>query len=417
MRTAAFVVLALLPLPLAIASDASAQSGRGRDEELRSTRVLVSTREVRVVFPPDTSRTWGWAAREGRGHTFQYYWAAYIEGIDGPRTLQLRVGDGGSTARAFANLRALVASGEPGLCTSGMMMHCNTLGVTASVDGNRVVLTLRDSQAITRLFGLRVDSVGVVRTGPEDAWRAPVPVKVQYVSPQIPTPDSTFRAEARRATRRYLASINWIRRGISGGPSGSATLWIGVGDSIPIGVSEMRCTHHACGSSSSYAPSGGNWSSDDSSLVHLRRPPAPSPAAGVFSSSSPAMYLIALARGRTTIRVRLPESAVDTMPFREPPPRTLERVVVVTNPAVRVEISPRPDTIKLGEPLELRIRVFDRDGRVIDGAPVHVVYADGSGNYGTVTTGELRLELKNAGPHSVVATFGKLADTLRVAVK
>ena len=114
------------------------------------------------------------------------------------------------------------------------------LGVTAAVDGNRVVLTLRTREAITRLFGLRPDSVGVERRGAEDDWRSPVRVKVQYVSPQIPTPDSAFRAEAARAKRRYLASINWITRGISGGQSGSGAIWIAIGDSSPINVSEMR---------------------------------------------------------------------------------------------------------------------------------------------------------------------------------
>jgi len=396
------------------AEEAAARRGRDRDNELRSTRVLVSAQEVRVVFPPDTSRTWGWTTQGRRDGAYQYYWGVYMDGIDGPRSLALRVGGSDSTTRTFANLRTLVASEEPGLCTGGMIMHCNPSGVSASVDRNRVVLTLRGRETITRLFGLRPDSVGVERAGQEDNWRPPVRVKVEYVSPQIPAPDAAFRAEAARAKRRYLASINWIRRDIAGGPSGSGAIWIGVGDSIPINVSEMRCTHDVCSGSSSYAPTPGLWTVDDSLVARLRRV---KPDAGAFGSASPSLYLVARARGRTTVRVRLPESPADTMPFQEPPARTLERPVVVTNPAARVEISAHPDTIKLGEPLDLRVRVRDREGQAIEGAPVQVRYEDGGSAYVTTATGALRLELRRPGPHPIVATFGKMVDTVRVTVK
>jgi len=105
------------------------------------------------------------------------------------------------------------------------------------------------------------------------------------------------------------------------------------------------------------------------------------------------------------------------MPFREPPARTLERPVAVTNPAARVELSSRPDTIKVGDPLDLRVRVLDGEGQAIDGAPVQVSYEDGGSAYVTTSTGTLRLELRRPGPHSIVASFGKMADTVRVTVK
>ena len=394
--------------------EAAIRRGRERDDELRTTRVLVSAGEVRVIFPADTSRAWGWAAPGRRDRSSQYYWGAYMDGIDGPRSLALGVSGGDSTTRAFANLRSLVASDKPGLCTGGMIVHCDPLGTSARVDGNRVVLTLRQPETITRLFGLRPDSVGVERTGPEDDWRPPVRVKVQYVSPQIPAPDAAFRAEAAKAKRRYLASINWITRSIAGGPSASDAIWIGVGDSMPINVSEMRCTHDVCSGSSSDVP--GVWSVDDSSVARLQRV-KPDADPGAFSSVRPSRYLVAGVRGRTTVRVRLAESVADTMPFREPPARTLERPVVVTNPAARVEISARADTIKRGEPLGVRVRVLDRDGQAIDGAPVEVRYEDGGSAYARMSTGALQLELERPGARFIVASFGKLADTVRVTVK
>jgi hypothetical protein len=242
-------------------------------------------------------------------------------------------------------------------------------------------------------------------------------VEVQYVSPQIPVPDSAFRAEAVRAKRRYVASTKWISRSIAGGPSASGAMWIGVGDSMPIGVSELRCTHDVCSGSSSGVQASGEWSVDDSALVRLQRPSVDTATRGVFRSDASAMYLVGVARGRTMVRVRLPASPADTMPFRESPPRVLERAVVITNPAARVEISARSDTVKVGEALELRVGVFDRDGQAIEGAPVQVRYEDGGSAYLTTATGTLRVELKSAGLHMIAASYGTLADTLRVTLR
>jgi hypothetical protein len=61
--------------------------------------------------------------------------------------------------------------------------------------------------------------------------------------------------------------------------------------------------------------------------------------------------------------------------------------------------------------------VFDRDGQAIDGAPVQVRYEDGGSAYLTTATDTLRLELKVPASRPIVASFGKLADTVRVTVK
>ena len=53
--------------------------------------VRVSRREVRVVFPRDTSRTWGWAARTAPGYGPPYVWTMTVDGMDGPRTLAISV--------------------------------------------------------------------------------------------------------------------------------------------------------------------------------------------------------------------------------------------------------------------------------------------------------------------------------------
>ena len=382
---------------------------------LRSTRVLVSAREVRVIFPPDTSSELGWPAAETPGYRARYYWGVFIDGIDGPRGLELRLGPGGTSARTFPSLRSVVAAASPGLCTSGMVAQCTPDGVAASVEGSRVVLTLRDPPTITRLFGLRQDSVQVSRAHPGDAtYLPPVRVPVEYVAPEIPIPDSAFRAEAVRARRRYRARITTITRGISGGSFGSPAIWIGVGDSIPVYVSEMTCTHDACGGSAARV-TGTAWSVDDTAVVRLRVV-SPSDSRRSFEMPSPEAYLVARARGRTRVRATIPPSPSDTMPSREPPPRTLEREVVVISRAVRLATGSRPDTIRVGDTLSLRPQVFDADGVAIDGAPIELRYSDGDVNRLLTTTDTARIAFEHAGQRTIVARFGILTDTVRVSV-
>ena len=388
-----------------------------RGNEARATRVQVSASEVRVTFAPDTVGPWGWPETVEPQNTLWYYWSVSIEGIDGPQSLELRVGQGERRARTFATLRSLVASEKPGLCTGGMMLVCDSRAVAASVEGNRLVLVLRDPRAITRLFGLRQATVQVSLARPEDpTYRGPVSVPVEYVRPEIPLPDSAFRADAILAKRRYQASINWITRAISAGTWDAGDIWIAVGDSIPVGVAEMRCTHDVCGGSQPSIPAGAVWTVGDSALARLRLVQDPGAARNVFSSEYPRMYLAARASGRTKLRVSLPPSPADTMPFRDPPPRELERGVVVTAPAVRVVISPRPDTVRVDEALELRLQVFDGQGKVIEGAPVRVRYEDGGSNYLNSAAGTFKVVFKSPGTHRITASVGKLADTVTVAV-
>jgi hypothetical protein len=387
------------------------------DSVARATRVQVSAREVRVTFAPDTAGTWGWPEAVEPQRALWYHWSVLIDGLDGPRSLELRVGQGERGARTYPTLAALVASAKPGLCAGGMIAACDSSGVAASVEGNRVVLTLRDARAITRLFGLRQPTVQASLGRPQGpAQRGPVSVPVEYVRPQLPLPDSASRAEAAAARRRYEASIHSITRSISAGTLDADEIWIGVGDSVQVRVAEMRCTQDACGGGGAFTPDSAAWAVDDSALVRLRFVQDPGAARKVYSSEYPKMYLVARATGRTKLRMSLPPLPTDTMPFREPPPRTLERGVVVTAPAVRVVIAPRPDTIRVGQSLELLVQVFDAAGKVLAGAPVRVRYDEAGSSYVKAVAGTFTVAFRSPGAHTIVASFGKLADTVRVAV-
>jgi hypothetical protein len=147
---------------------------------------------------------------------------------------------------------------------------------------------------------------------------------------------------------------------------------------------------------------GGIWSVDDPSVATVSDPKAP--------------YVVARALGRTILRVRLPASPSDTMPSREPPPRVLQREVVVSPRAARIAITPRPRSLRAEQSFEFRFRAFDRSGRQIAGAPIAVTHDLGQYKVRETTTGKLNVVVGGPGTRTVIATFGAVADTLRLVV-
>ena len=131
-------------------------------------RVIVSRREVRVVFPTDSARAWGWSDRKDPDYFPAYVWGIGVDGMDGPRFLDARVDRQQDEARNFPSLEQLVAAARAELCLPGMMARCDSSGTRVSVEDGRVVLTLRDSARIARLFGLRPALVSAWLHRPED---------------------------------------------------------------------------------------------------------------------------------------------------------------------------------------------------------------------------------------------------------
>ena len=139
-----------------------------------------------------------------------------------------------------------------------------------------------------------------------------------------------------RAKRRYRASITSISRNISGGPSGSPAIWIALGDSIPVEVAQFTCTSDVC-TGSSGGVAGATWTIDDTTVVGIAAS-SPTIESADFGSVGPRTYLVGRARGRTKVRASLPPSPADTISYREPPRRRLERDVIVSPRAARLEI-------------------------------------------------------------------------------
>src|SRR5689334_19517113 len=115
----------------------------------QAPRVTANAREVRIVFPPDTARAWGWPDISASPPAARYTWRVNVRGIGGAATIWWTVGRDYNGARSFSSLRQLVDAGKPELCTgASVIVRCTSSGVRASVDGRHVVLALVDSVAI-----------------------------------------------------------------------------------------------------------------------------------------------------------------------------------------------------------------------------------------------------------------------------
>ena len=291
-------------------------------------RVTVSRREVRVVFPRDTARAWGWSDRKDAEYYPVYEWGVMVEGMDGPRALVARVYRENDEARQFASFDRLVNASRGDLCSPGMIWQCTASTVRATVgDDGRVVLTFLDSAQIARLFGMRPAIVDAWHSRPGAEGRSSRDsVRVEYVEPQIPLPDSATRDDAAHSRRRYEASISLVARYINGRVE---ALQLRVGDSTAVYVSEMQCRHDVCTTGSTPLDSG--WTVADTSIARLQVvPPDSTDGHTVFIFGGKPLYLKALKPGRTMLRVRGIQSGLDSAPSSEPPARELEREVIVT---------------------------------------------------------------------------------------
>lgn len=382
--------------------------------QVEPVHVIVSRREARVVFPRDTARAWGWSDRTDPGYIAGYAWGMTVTGMDGPRTLVASVARLKDEARDFPSLEALVAAARASLCLPGMLPNCSDSSTHVAVENGRVVLTLRDSARIARLFGLRPTSVDVWQQRPEDAYRYSRDTAiVEYVAPQIPLPDAATRADAARSQRRYEASVSRIMRYIAGGTNWKP-LWLEVGDSASVSVAEMRCHHDVC--SSGYAPTDSGWTIVDSRIarVYVPKPDTRTDVIVIVGTSRP--YVKALRPGRTVLRVRGLRSPSDTAPSSEPPERQLEREVIVTPPIERVEITPRPDTMRVDEIVRLRVRVLDRGGREVAGLPWRLEVLDGPDRSIRLGPEMAPTAFTAPGRIRIAASLGGHADTVTVTV-
>ena len=381
--------------------------------QAQRTRVLASRRDVRIIFPSDTGRVWGWPPRDDSTYIVAYSWGASVSGMDGPRSLVLQVTMRDRGARSFASLRAVVAAGYAGVCEPGMILACKP-GIDASVDGDRVVLTLRDRRIIETLFSLRPPSMRVWRPGPAVNRFLFDSVPVEYVSPMIPEPSAALRAEAARRQRAYEASISNVSRFIQiRSDYGRSPAWLAVGDSVALRIGEMQCTFDLCVGSTLSVPDA-SWTVDDSTLAQVRVGP---PATGIrvhIEGPGPVVRLVGRAPGRTTVRARIPTLPSDTLPSRTPPAHELAHEVVVTLPIRRVTIEPRPASVQVGQSIEFRLNVTDTSGNAVTGLSAELQIAGGLCPRASSGSGPFAVLFDKPGVWLLIGRFGAHSDTVEV---
>jgi hypothetical protein len=381
--------------------------------------VEVSRTLVRVVFPADTATRWGWFETDDTRWYDGYAWSMWVDGgMDGPRSLYWGVGPdrsaagAGSRVRRFGSLQALLRAGRGGVCRAGMVQVCDDPIPRVTVADGRVVLALRDSATIARLFGLRPAWVRVYRRTPANSRGMSDAVLVTYVEPQIPEPTIAVLDDAARSRRAYEAGVTRISRRIGGWPSSWPALWALVGDTLRLEVEESTCHHDVCSSSDAVADSG--WWAEDTTIVRLE--PPTSATQDRAHERVPRVRLVGLRRGRTTLHVHGVRSGADTMPGGEHLPSELTREVVVTPRPARLALHPAADTARPGRPLRIGIEVGDAAGDPIPDAPVEVTADMGSYRRGTVGTVSISVTFERPGSRLVTASLGGLADTVLVTV-
>lgn len=392
--------LARSPWVIGIIIAATPALARAQEDTLptaEGTEVRVSRREVTVTFPEDPAYMWGWPDRDRGG---AYSWRLTINDDEGPpRAITLRVEpQPWRPGRTFGLLEGLVSTGDARVCWP-VEPYCDGTRVRATARERRLVLTVRDSAAISELFGLRPEMATASLWRPGMRERARSPVRVTYVDPHLPLPDSAFRAAAAEQRRLHFSRVNRATRTIVA-ERPHANLWLVVGDSVRAGVRESRCSYDTCVASTPAFP-GARWSVADSSIARVQ--PTESGLARVF----------ALRPGRTVLRATGLHGTRDTVPEWNPFPEEAEREVVVTLPVAAVRICPRR-AVYADAPFPLHVEVVDSGGNVFRDPPVGIRLGNGSFEIAPSDTAEIRFQ--GAGSTTLTAAFAGHADTLRLRV-
>jgi hypothetical protein len=379
-----------------------------------SVHVRVSRREMRVLFPPETAQSWGWTGQRAPDFTPGYSWVVLVNGVAGPGTLSLSIRREVALPRDFTSLEHLVSAAQLTLCTHEQA--CTRVGVRASVEQGRVVLSLTDSVAIARLFGMRPAHVAAWRPGPGDNWRFPRDsVRVEYVAPRIPLPGVTMRADAERARRRRDPRDFRVNRYIRADRAGHPFVWLLVGESVPLALDEEECELDLCLRRHVVLEDSG-WEVRDPRVARLLRPSPSYPAPSDFMFGAPRFYLKALRPGRTVVRARGVTGVLDAAVRWLGAIGVIEREILVTRPIARLKIVSAPDTVRVHEGFLVGARATDETGRTVEGVPIEF-RPEPSGEHSQFsydTNAPIRLVTR--GPTRIVASLRQYADTVTVIV-
>jgi hypothetical protein len=379
------------------------------------TEVVVSRREVRVRFPRERLEKLRFSDAEAKR---AYIWSVLIPETVDDASISGRVFPGydGGMPRpvpTFPTLDSLARSGFAYLCTGelghygGRCTH-NPAEVSLVASGSHMVLVLRDSAQIARLFSLRPSRVRSRRLQLGESVISNDSVPVRYVDPQIPLPDSAMFARRRatidslaiasRSVTRSIAFANDIRYDVPG--------WMQVGDSVRVGIREetvrgsaavgVTIDHHR-----------GTWTIVDTTVVRPGVTALPQLPPGVRG-----FWLVGRSVGRTTV------TALNIPPYQGPrllvdPPTNVPGAVVVIPRLGSIRLFVASDTMVENTPLRVRVEARTAAGDVVAGVPVLVR----SETMQLTTADSGYVHRLRPGVSVITAQFWSLADTVRVVVR
>jgi hypothetical protein len=385
--------------------------------------VQVSRDELRIVFPRDTAHRWGWSAAPPEpANAPRYSWRMEVDAIQGLRDLRFDVRSSIPFPSAFRDLRDLLGTGHGFICRYEMSSMCRETRMRGTAEDGHPVLSLRDGTLISWLFALRPGFVRLTNDRPETAfvWDS---VRIEYVAPGVRALDSATRAAALRARRHESLEHFSVQRGIMGGRGLTNRIWLIVGDSLPLLLFEtQRLEDLRAPGQRDLSDSG--WVVLDPRVAQLIEPasgvaPGREPRSRkeyvVVEYGPPRMYAKALRPGTTTIRVRGVHGQLDAALDSDFPPGVIESDLIVTRAPRRLRITPRPDTVRVGQSLPLRVLLYDATGESTDRIPVQLGCTGCSGSfYDGVRPAHIRPD--TPGRMTIVASLDGLADTLSIIV-
>ena len=381
--------------------------------------VLVSRPEVRVVFPPESKASWEWPALLDIGDPPTFFWYATFHGIEGRVRLGVTL-DARDSVRVEPSLESVVRAAEVGRCHIARWLSCTGRGVRAAVHGRRVTIALRDSAVITRLFALRPDSVPLVWHVPRylgDTGRSFA--RVHYVGPRLPDLDSVDRARALEKQAEYDRRELTLWRTLSGGNE-SEPLWLAVGDSAQLGIVEWECKSDLCGHYHGFSglpQDWGRWSVDDPRIARIHRLTDSSVFNPFLSHRDLVRTIVALRPGKTRVRAVGVHTFADSVASNTPLDSIMEREVLVTRRIGRLIISPRTSTMVARDSTWFAVKVLDRAGRGIDGAPTDLLWGVVGRMYRSTAIKPVSVRFDEPGRYQIIAVLGSHADTLNVDVR
>jgi hypothetical protein len=321
----------MLPLAVAVGlatapklARSAPQSGQGDARD--SVHVTVSRREVRVVFPHDSSREWGWTASRASDYDPHYAWIVDASGAGGVGTIRLDLEREVAIPQRFTGLARLVDVARPSRCVTGQFRmfeersetRCTPGGSRATVEENHVVLVIDDSATIASLFGFRPEHVSVSHLAPSKPMEHWARVPVRYVGRRLRPDSAAIRAAQRDAGWRFR-----VRRYI-GGNEGR----LFVGDTAPLTLAQAVCEYDVCHPGRE-ALSDSGWTLSDRRLARLL--PAEKRSAGRADRlmETPSRMIVALRPGRVVVRARGVHGLLDAALESSTPLYDLERTIVI----------------------------------------------------------------------------------------